>query len=147
MINCETQTTITNTAMAELTRCLVCGCRIRIGRLNRHLQRAHGMGPVAASKAIAESRTVKKRPDVRASDKKLAAYAERLKSAPRKCSVENCQALVIPPEEFCDSCKLKRMSQSVGLNPGAQNLSGHRCEACGASAVVGENYCYSCLGD
>lgn len=62
---------------------------------------------------------------------------------PRRCASPDCANKVVPPQEVCDPCKTKAMSQGSGLRPAS--VSGSSCRSCGARAMDGENYCYYCI--
>jgi len=131
--------------------CPHCGCELREGRLIGHCAKVHGKTPTGSSVISSvrcgpakKPRTLRKSINVRCAEAELQAYANKLKSTPRKCSVAGCERKVMPPEEFCEPCKQNSLQKS-SINGSDSHKSG--CRTCGGPTIPGENYCYTCLGD
>jgi hypothetical protein len=124
---------------SRLATCPDCGCKVRADRLEKHRRKVHGVrkSPRKKHKPAKDPAAI-----IRA-ESQLNAYAHKLATAPRKCAIEGCDSVVIPPEEHCEPCKRKQMRIAAATSPTRRS---DLC-ACGAPVMAGESYCYSCIGD
>jgi hypothetical protein len=123
----------------NLVKCPDCAARVRADRMDKHLRKIHGK---VTNVEMAKARNATAR---RSAEARHAAHARELAANPRKCAVRDCKQTVIPPEEYCDTCKKARIGQDTNSQKDSVTLS--FCRTCDSKAVPGEVYCYACLGD
>jgi hypothetical protein len=138
--------------------CPQCSCDLRSERLFKHCLQVHGkrMSPteIAAAVSCMTNEPMRKPSrqhkyferffEIQRAEEGLQKYVEKLRAAPRKCATKTCQQQVLPPEEFCDRCKLGQIkTQGPRVVPKGRFTF---CN-CGAPVVPGESRCYDCLGD
>jgi hypothetical protein len=129
--------------LPQYRRCPYCHCRLLWKRLRAHCVKVHGKSPPPNKRE--QLQTIAERRQARAAaSQRFADLVENLKVTPRKCAAPGCAAQVLAPEEFCDSCKQKRLGEIVTHRDANGFVT--RCD-CGEPAMPGESRCYSCIGD